>query len=75
MTTIRHLTTEPVLGADLHPGDIIDTFDGPHAIDHFREYPGVFVGDHARRAFFDPDEAHGWTVADHERFHVQSREG
>ena len=69
------MTTAPVLGVDLHAGDIILALDGPHTIDHFREYPGRFVGDHARRAYWDADEAHGCTVADHEKFHVQPKEG
>lgn len=66
------MVTTSVLGLDLHEGDVIVAVDGAHAIDHFREYPGRFVGDHARRAFFDPDERHGCTVADHEKFHVET---
>ncbi len=61
--------THDIFGADLHPGDTIDTATGPHRIDRLAEYPARFVGDHARRAF--GDEGH-WcaTVADHEKFHL-----
>ena len=68
------MTTAPVLGADLHPGDTIEAIDGPHTIDHFGPYPGRFVGDTARRAFYDEAETCGCTVADHKQFHIQSQE-
>jgi hypothetical protein len=69
------MVTTVALGADLHVGDTIEAIDGPHRIDHFREYPGRFVGDHARRAFYDEAETCGCTVADHEKFHIQNPEG
>lgn len=65
------MVTTVALCAELNVGDTIAAIDGPHTIDHFGPYPGRFVGDHARRAYCDPDEQHGCTVADHERFHIQ----
>ncbi len=62
-----------VLGAQLHEGSVVvDVAGCGHRIDHFRDYPGAFKGDHARRAYEHADE-HGWcaTVCDHEPFHVQ----
>jgi hypothetical protein len=64
------MVTTPVLGADLHEGDTVQTIDGPHLIDHFRPYPGRFVGDTARQAF-DAGEHWRCTAADHELFHVE----
>jgi hypothetical protein len=69
------VVTTVALGADLHVGDVIAAIDGPHTIDHFGPYPGRFVGDHARRAYYDAAETCGCTVADHEKFHIQSQEG
>jgi hypothetical protein len=68
------MTTAPVLGVDLHVGDTIEAIDGPHTIDHFAPYPGVFAGDTARRAY---DATGHWccTVADRETFHVHTPDG
>lgn len=78
----RHDGVRDVYGIDLAPGDIIvhylpDGTDVEHLIDHFGPYPGRFfgdhdrLGDHARRAYFDPTDQHGCTVADHECFHAR----
>lgn len=73
------MATLDVFGADLRVGQVLvvrmpDGTEDPHTIDHFREYPGRFVGDHARRAYYDEAETCGCTVADHEKFHVQTAE-
>lgn len=58
-----------VLGADLHPGSVVvDVKGGEHRIDHFRDYPGDYKGDTARRAY-DAGETWRATVGDHEHFH------
>lgn len=71
------LTTSPaatdVLGAELHEGStVVDVKGGAHLVDHFAEYPGRFIGDHARVAYYtDGGEA---TVADHQHYHVRTAE-
>jgi hypothetical protein len=74
------VTTTDVFGADLHVGDVLvehmpDGTSVEHLIDRFVEYPCRFIGagDHARRAY-DADGHWCATVADRERFHVQSQE-
>jgi hypothetical protein len=63
-----------VLGADLHPGSVVvDAAGHPHTIDHLREYPGDYKGDHARRAY-DAGETWRCTVGDHEHFHCVPEE-
>jgi hypothetical protein len=64
------LTLADVQGAELHAGSVVVDLKGaPHVIHHFAEYPGRFIGDHARVAYYtDGGEA---TVADHQRYHVQ----
>ncbi len=66
--------TKEVLGLELREGHILvehlpDGDAALHLIHHFTEYPGRFVGDHARRAF-DGDGLWCCTVADHEHFHL-----
>jgi hypothetical protein len=61
-------------GDELHANSIVLDIAGvPHHIDHLREYPGVFVGGHARIAYECAEEANAtWrcTIADNEVFHV-----
>jgi hypothetical protein len=63
------LSLADVHGAELHEGSVVvDVKGAPHVIHHFAEYPGRFIGDHARVAYYtDGSEA---TVADHQRYHV-----
>lgn len=65
-------TTLNVPGAALRIADVVVDTAGCHRIDHFAPYPGLFVGDGARRAY----DANGWccTVGDHEPFHIQNED-
>lgn len=58
------------LGEKLHVGSVVvDVKGDEHTIDHFRDYPGKFKGDTARRAY-DAGETWRVTVGDHEMFHA-----
>jgi hypothetical protein len=49
-----------------------------HTVHHLREYPGRFVGGHAREAYDGPDEqAATWrhTYLDTEPVHIQAEGG
>lgn len=60
-----------VRGSELHEGSVLVDVKGcGHVICRLVEYPGRFVGDHARVAYFaDGGEA---TVADHLTYHCAS---
>lgn len=60
--------TRDCLGADLHVGDVVHDAGGDYTIDHFGPYPGRFVGDQARIAYFVGGGEH--TVCDHRHFDV-----
>ncbi|HLL69108.1 MAG TPA: hypothetical protein VK453_25835 [Micromonosporaceae bacterium] len=56
------------LGVDLHEGDTIVDLGGEHVIASFREYPGRFIGGHARIAYYEDGGEH--TVRDEGHFNI-----
>lgn len=63
----------PIFGATLHVGDVIvDPVDGctVHEITALNEYPGLWRGDHLRRAHGKDWHA---TVADHHTYQLDHR--